>query len=107
MLTGKARHGSGLYFMGTSFLYMLVSAIYRMTSPPFMLGSLALFWGYTASMIRRKPRYDDLEFRRFLRRFHWSCLLHGKSAALNQLNEQQASVWHATSHKEYKPKSLS
>jgi hypothetical protein len=100
ILRGKARHGYGLYFMGTSFLYMLVSAFYRMTRPPLVLGGVALFWGYTASMLSRNPRYNDKEFRRFLRRFHWNCLLHGKSAELNQLHEQQTRVWNSTSNSE-------
>jgi glycosyltransferase involved in cell wall biosynthesis len=86
LLRGKARHGYGLYFMGTGFLYMLVSTFYRMTMPPLILGGLALFWGYTTSMLSRYPRYNDAEFRRFLRRFHWHCLLHGKAAAINHLH---------------------
>src|SRR5437660_9600097 len=34
---GRARHGYGQYFMGTGFLYLLASALYRMTTPPYLL----------------------------------------------------------------------
>ena len=93
-LTGRFRHGYGQYFMGTGFFYMFVSGLYRTTRPPFVVGGLAMIGGYVATLLKRKPRYDDVAFRRFLRRFHRNCLLRGKSAAVKQLDEQQASVWH-------------
>ncbi len=79
--------------MGTSLAYVTVSALYRATKPPLVLGGLALWWGYVRSMLTRKPRYENAEFRRFIRRFQWDCLIHGKSRATQRLDERQASRW--------------
>ena len=42
-----------------------------------------------------RRRYDDPEFRRFLRRYQQECLLYGKGVATRRLNEAQAARWHA------------
>jgi glycosyltransferase involved in cell wall biosynthesis len=91
--TGRQRHGFGQYFMGTSPVYMLAAAMFRMTRPPRVLGGLAMLYGYFKSMAQRRPRYGDAEFRRFLRRYQWSVLVNGKTRALARLNARQAPVW--------------
>jgi glycosyltransferase involved in cell wall biosynthesis len=91
--SGRARHGIGQYFMGTGPLYMLLSALYRMTRPPRILGGLAMLVGYLQSWLRRAPRYDAPGFRRFLRRYQWACLLLGKRRATLRLNRHRASAW--------------
>ncbi len=91
--TGRVRHGFGQYFMGTTPIYMLASAVYRMSRPPVVLGGVAMLHGYFKSMLRRVPRYGDDDFRRFLRRYQWACLLKGKAAATAELNARQASRW--------------
>jgi glycosyltransferase involved in cell wall biosynthesis len=91
--TGRKRHGVGQYFMGTSPVYMLASAAYRMTRPPFIVGGLGMAVGYFDSLLRRKPRYGDQQFRSFLRSYQWACLLKGKRRATAQLNTRQASRW--------------
>jgi poly-beta-1,6-N-acetyl-D-glucosamine synthase len=92
--TGRQRHGFGQYFMGTSPWYMLASATYRMTRPPRVVGGLAMLYGYFKSMVQRNPRYGDPEFRRFLRRYQWACILRGKASATERLNEHQGQSWH-------------
>ena len=94
ILTGRLRSGRGQYFMGTGFAYITASALYRAMRPPLVIGGLAMWWGYVASLIRRAPRYDELEFRRFLRSYQWNCLLRGKSAATRRLDDRQAARWH-------------
>ncbi len=84
ILTGRARHGFGQYFMGTSPFYMAASVVYRLSHPPRVRGALAMGWGYLTSWLQGQPRYDDLEFRRFLRNYHWLCLTRGKSHAMAQ-----------------------
>jgi hypothetical protein len=79
--------------MGTGPAYMLASALFRMTRPPIAVGGLAMLWGYVLSMLQRRQRYGDEEFRRFLRRYQWQCLLTGKQRATRRLNERQASQW--------------
>lgn len=91
--TGRVRHGYGQYFMGSSFAYMTASAAFRMTRPPVIVGGLAMWWGYVRAMLLRQPRYEDREFRRFLRRYQWNCLLYGKRRATERLDSEQASVF--------------
>jgi biofilm PGA synthesis N-glycosyltransferase PgaC len=91
--TGRVRHGVGQYYMGTSPVYMLASALFRMTRPPVFIGGLAMLWGYVKSMLSRSERYDEPEFRKFLRSYQWSCLRQGKRTATERLNRRQAEVW--------------
>ena len=91
--TGRVRHGFGQYFMGTTPAYMLASALYRMTRPPRIVGGLAMLQGYFGSLLRRRQRYGDAAFRRFLRRYQWSCLLRGKARATARLDARQAACW--------------
>jgi glycosyltransferase involved in cell wall biosynthesis len=91
--TGRVRHGFGQYFMGTTPVYMLAAAAFRMSRPPRVVGGLGMLHGYFKSMIQRKPRYGDAEFRSFLRHYQWSVLLNGKTKAVTDLNEKQAAKW--------------
>ncbi len=91
--TGRARWGFGQYFMGTGPVYMLASALYRTTRPPRVVGGLAMLWGYGRAMLMREPRYGDREFRRFLRRYQWMCLMRGKTRATKELEQQQTACW--------------
>lgn len=84
---GRYRHGCGQYYMGTSVIYMIVSAFYRMLHYPFVIGGLAILAGYFYSLFTAKPRYPDNQFRDFLRRYQWSCLLRGKKVATRRLHE--------------------
>ncbi len=88
---GRMRHGFGQYYMGTGLSYMTASALYRMTRPPYVVGGVAMWWGYVASLLARKPRYEEPEFRGFLRDYQWDCLLRGKKKATECLNEVRAS----------------
>ena len=89
---GRMRHGFGQYFMGTGLAYMTASSIFRMAHPPFVLGGLAMWWGYVRSALQKKPRYNDLEFRRFLNRYQWDCLLRGKKRATDALDAHAAAA---------------
>ncbi len=86
--TGRMRHGFGQYFMGTGLGYMTVSSIFRMTRTPLIFGGLAMWWGFMRSMLRRLPRYDDLEFRKFLRKYQRKCLIMGKNKATERYHEK-------------------
>ncbi|MFP4222647.1 MAG: glycosyltransferase [Phycisphaeraceae bacterium] len=93
VLTGRMRHGYGQHYMGSSLAYVTASAVYRIAHPPAVIGSLATWWGYLRARLQRRPRYDDPAFRRFLRRYQWSCLLRGKTEATRRLNESQRGAW--------------
>jgi len=95
--TGRARHGYGQYFMGTGPVYMTASGVFRMARPPVLVGGIAMLWGYYSSLLARKPRYEDPEFRKFMRGYHRTCLLRGKGRATREYNAQQAARWNPAS----------
>jgi glycosyltransferase involved in cell wall biosynthesis len=82
---GRMRHGQGQYFMGTGFFYMAASALARVNQKPYVLGGLAMLWGWLKSALQRKPRFENPEFRRFLRDYHLRVLLTGKRRAIAAL----------------------
>jgi poly-beta-1,6-N-acetyl-D-glucosamine synthase len=93
ILTGRLRHGFGQHFMGTSLTYMTVSALFRATKSPYVVGGAAMWWGFVESMLKGEKRFDDPAFRRFLRDYQWSSLLLGKAKATERLNERQRGEW--------------
>ena len=93
--TGRLRSGYGQYFMGTSPLYLLASAVFRLPKHPVLVGSIAMLWGYASSAARGVARYEDAAFRAFLRRYQRACLRLGKGEATRRLNEAQEPVWQA------------
>jgi len=93
IFTGRMRHGFGQYFMGTGLLYMTASSVFRMLHPPYIVGGLAMLWGYVKSGLQGNSRFNDVELVAFIRKYQWACLLKGKALATSELNEQQAKVW--------------
>lgn len=87
--TGRIRNGFGQYFMGTGFVYMLAIALNRLNEKPYVLGSLAMLWGWLSSALQGKPRFDDLEFRKFLRRYQWRALVVGKKRAIDEIHREK------------------
>jgi hypothetical protein len=84
--TGRMRHGYGQYFMGTGLPWMIATAIYRIPEKPYVVGGLFILWGWLKGALQGKPRYDDPEFRRFLRRYQWRALLVGKRRAIEEIH---------------------
>lgn len=87
--TGRMRHGYGQYFMGSGLPWMLATAVYRIPEKPYVLGGLAILWGWLKSALQGKPRYADAEFRAFLRRYQWRALLVGKRRAIEEIHRRQ------------------
>jgi biofilm PGA synthesis N-glycosyltransferase PgaC len=81
ILTGRYRQGYGQYYMGTGLPYLMASAIGKMNQKPYVIGQLAVLWGWVHSYFKGMPRYDNPEFRSFLRRYQWRSLLVGKRRA--------------------------
>jgi poly-beta-1,6-N-acetyl-D-glucosamine synthase len=94
--TGRLRKGFGQYFMGTSPLYYSAVVAYHLPAYPMLVGSAAMLWGYLGSWLKRLPRYDDPEFRRFLRSYQHACLRMGKRAATDRINTERAQLWRAS-----------
>lgn len=93
--TGRQRAGFGQYFMGTSPLYYAAVGIVRVGAHPAVVGTAAMWIGYVSSWLKRRPRYADPEFRRFVRSYQHACLLMGKRAATARVNATRARLWHA------------
>jgi glycosyltransferase involved in cell wall biosynthesis len=93
ILTGRVRSGYGQYFMGTAPAYFVVAAVSRLPKHPVLLGTFAMLWGYLSSALRGVARYDDLEFRKFLRSYQYACLKLGKRKATRQFDDAQEAVW--------------
>jgi poly-beta-1,6-N-acetyl-D-glucosamine synthase len=86
--TGRQRHGYGQYFMGTAPLYMVASSVYRACRKPYVIGGAGMLVGYLKAAMRGAPRYQDREFRRFLRKYQRECLLHGKRSATERVERE-------------------
>lgn len=91
--TGRMRWGAGQYFMGTGLAYITASALFRMTRPPLIIGGAAIWWGWVRAALRGDRRYDDAEFRRFLRAFQRAGLLRGKRHAMQTVESEMAARW--------------
>lgn len=92
IFNGRMRHGYGQYYMGTGLLWMIATAIYRIPEKPYLIGGLLILWGWLKSALQNKPRYSDLEFRKFLRRYHLRALLVGKKKAIAEIENNTTSA---------------
>ena len=61
-------YGEKDYYLGGSPIWQLFRATYRMADSPFLLGGLALGFGYAWAALRRTPRPVSSELMRFHRR---------------------------------------
>jgi exopolysaccharide biosynthesis WecB/TagA/CpsF family protein len=91
--TGRVRAGFGQYFMGTSPLYYMAATVYRLRAHPILIGSIAMLWGYIGSWLKGLPRYENLEFRHFLRSYQHTCLRMGKRAATARVEAERYHLW--------------
>lgn len=66
---GRMRWGRGQYFMGTHPLYILAVSAYRMLERPWILGGICILLGYIKTALGGMKRYDDPEFRSYLRQW--------------------------------------
>jgi len=93
IIVGRMRHGFGQYFMGTGFVFMLASATYRMIRRPYVIGGIAMLWGYVKSAMKGVPQFEDQELSKFIRKYQWRCLLMGKAKATASLNKEREKYW--------------
>ena len=97
--TGRVRHGFGQYFMGTTPAFMVASAINKMRTPPYLLGSMAMLKGYFGAWLRGVKRLDDPKLRQFIRAYQTRALIVGKARAIAEQEDAQAHIWPGTSVK--------
>jgi len=93
IMTGRRRLGEGYWFLGAGPLFVLASSIYRLGHKPALLGSLGTLHGYARAWFRNAPRYGDLEFRKYLRRYHRAMLTHGRRRALELFDKEADETW--------------
>ncbi|HEY0818657.1 MAG TPA: glycosyltransferase family A protein [Rhizobacter sp.] len=82
--TGRFRQGYGQYYMGTGLLFLTASVLSRLNQKPYVLGQLTILWAWIYSFLRGMPRYQDPEFRAFLRSYQRRALLVGKKRATEE-----------------------
>ncbi len=93
ILTGRARHGYGQYFMGSDPLYFLATAVFRMRDKPYVIGGLMTVWGYFKAMAQRKPKLDDPSLRDYIQSYQRRALVAGKARATAEANARGEQVW--------------
>ena len=85
IFVGRMRHGYGQYYMGSGFLWMLATAVYRVNEKPYFIGGMAILWGWLKSWMKNLPRYEEAGFREFLRKYQVRALLVGKKKAIREI----------------------
>lgn len=93
ILTGRARHGYGQYYMGSDPAYFAATAVFRMAMPPYGIGGLAMLWGYLRAWLTGQPRHGDAELRAFIRRYQRRALVVGKKQAVAEIESARAHLW--------------
>ena len=74
--------------MGSAWYYVLAASAYRGIEPPYILGGLGILYGYFRAMLTGHARYENPEYRRYLRRFERAQLFRGKRRAVAEENER-------------------
>jgi hypothetical protein len=59
-----------------------------MFEKPYLIGGAGILWGYLKAMVTGAPRFENREFRRFLRRFELQSLLFGKKRVVERYHRQ-------------------
>ena len=79
--------------MGAAPSFVFASSIYRIAHRPALLGSFATIQGYASAWLKRAPRYEDGEFRRYLRHYHRAMLTRGRKRATRLLDREAQTTW--------------
>ena len=93
VLTGRARHGFGQYYMGSDPLYFAATCVFRMLHPPYVVGGLAMLWGFARAWLQGAPRHADAELRAFVRAYQRRALTRGKARAVAEIEARHAALW--------------
>ncbi len=93
ILTGRARHGFGQYFMGSDPLYFAATAVFRMAQWPYVIGGLAMLYGYARAWAKGAPQLDDPDLRAFIRAYQRAALVRGKAKAIAAIEARQSHLW--------------
>ncbi len=67
ILEGRRRFGEVHYLLSSHPLYAFCSGLYRMLERPYVVGGLAVWYGYVRSFLSRKKRIAEGELKQFIR----------------------------------------
>jgi glycosyltransferase involved in cell wall biosynthesis len=66
-LRDRVKHGVACYISGYHPLFVAASCIFRLVQKPYIVGSLAIFYGFTKAYLTNTRRVDDKQFVTYLR----------------------------------------
>lgn len=69
------KYGRANYVAGYHPLFMLAKCARRLTQPPYVVGAIAILYGFVTGYLKKVPRYDDPETIAYLRRQQINFLL--------------------------------
>lgn len=101
ILVGRSRHGRGQYFMGTKLIYLLATVAYRLKNRPYIIGSLAMLYGYLNSWFKRESQFPDKELIKFINQFQWQCLIMGKNKTTEIFNIEREKFWNPNASNQF------
>jgi poly-beta-1,6-N-acetyl-D-glucosamine synthase len=74
IIHGRMRRGASGHYMGSHPVWMIASALFHVTDPPYVLASVSTLAGYFAAMLRGAQRINNPELIQFIRRKQISTL---------------------------------
>jgi poly-beta-1,6-N-acetyl-D-glucosamine synthase len=79
---GRLRWGRLKHFIGSAWYYVFVSSVYRSFERPYLMSGAGIIAGYLQAALRGDEKFEDLECRRFIRRFERESILRGRNRVL-------------------------
>ena len=70
--SGRVRRGRGFYLMGAHPLWVLASACFHVTEPPYLAGPFCVMYGFIKATFEGEPRQISNELARFVRSWQLS-----------------------------------
>lgn len=83
---GRKRWGRGKYFMGSSLIFVIAVAGFRMLERPYVKGGCGILLGYIQAWRDKHPRYGDRTYLKHLRRYELTSLLLGKRKTMERFH---------------------
>jgi glycosyltransferase involved in cell wall biosynthesis len=83
IIVGRERHGRGLYYLGSSFPFVLAAAMRRLKHPPAVRGATAIVHGYVKARRSHEPQVPP-ELRAYIRRYQHLSLVIGKRRTMER-----------------------
>ena len=67
LLRDRVKHGLACYISGYHPLYLAASCLRRLTQKPYVIGSLAIMYGFLTAHVTRPPRLEDRSYVAYIR----------------------------------------